>query len=114
MKFLSTIILVGFLTITMSNCHKCKGENPNARIINNGTSNASVQVKTSGGNTININNVASGTASAYASYAAGDVTFTITVSTVNYVKTVNVSQCYNYDIAIDASNNITVKVINRN
>ena len=93
MKFLSTIILVGFLTITMSNCHKCKGENPNARIINNGTSNASVQVKTSGGNTININNVASGTASAYASYAAGDVTFTITVSTVNYVKAVNVSQC---------------------
>lgn len=98
----------------MNSCKKCKGEDPSARIINNGTKKASVQIKTSGGNTININNVDPGISSSYASYAAGTTTFTITVSAVNYSRTVDMSQCYNYDIAIDGNNNISVNPIDRN
>ena len=62
--------VIALLAVTeFSSCKKCKGENPSARIVNNGTSKASVQIKTSGGNTVNLNNVDPGTSSAYASYA---------------------------------------------
>ena len=114
LKLLQTIVLTGLLAFTINGCKKCKNEDPRARIINNGTEKADVQVKTSGGNTININNVASGTSSSYSSYAAGQTTFTINVANTNYVKAVDVAKCYDYDIAIDAGNNITVATIDRN
>ena len=113
-KLLLTIVLTGLFALTINGCKKCKDEDPSARIINNGTQKADVQVKTSGGNTININNIAPGAASSYSSYASGQVTFTINVASVNYVKTVDAAKCYDYDIAIDASNNITVTSIDRN
>lgn len=99
---------------SLSSCSKCKNEDPSARIINNGTEKASVQIKTSGGSTTNINNVDPGTSSDYASYAAGSVTFTITVSSNDYVETVQMEDCFNYDIAIDANNTITTTAVDRN
>lgn len=114
LKIVLTIVLTGLLSLTMNSCKKCKGEAPRARIVNNGTQKADVQVKTSNGNTVNINNVASGTVSSYSSYAAGQVTFTINVANTNYVKTVDVANCYDYEIIIDASNNIAVTAIDRN
>ncbi len=105
--------IVGLFAIALNGCKNCSGEDPRAKIINNGTEKASVQIKTSGGNTVNINNVDPGTTSAYSSYAAGQVTFTITVKSIPFVKVVDMSQCYDYDIAIDANNNITVTSINR-
>ncbi len=117
MKLISKISIVLFTLLTLttlSSCKKCKNEAPTARIINNGTSKASVQIKTSGGNTTNINNVDPGTASSYASYAAGEVTFTITVSKIDYVKTVPMSNCYTYEISIDANNNITSTATDKN
>jgi hypothetical protein len=114
MKIALTIVLVSLLAITMNSCKKCRNEDPRARIINNGTEQASVQVKTSGGNTININNIQPGTASEYNSYAPGQVTFTITVSSNDYVKITEMGDCYDYDIAIDPNNNITLTPIDRN
>ena len=114
LKFLLTIVLLGLFALTINGCKKCKDEDPRARIVNNGTQKADVQVKTSGGNTININNVAPGTSSPYGSYATGQVTFTINVASVNYAKTVDVAKCYDYDIAINASNVITVTLTDRN
>ncbi|MDZ4203400.1 MAG: hypothetical protein U1C46_01160 [Bacteroidales bacterium] len=112
---ISLIILLSTLVFTgLYSCKKCKNEDPSARIINNGTENASVQIKTSGGNTVNINNVAPGTSSPYASYASGIVTFTITVANNNYVETVQMVECFNYDISIDSKNNITTTAIDRN
>ena len=113
-KFFLMVLIAGLFVITVNGCKKCKGEDPSARIINNGTQVASVQIKTSGGNTVNINTVAPGTSSPYSSYAAGQVTFTIKMNNVDYVKTVDLSTCYKYDIAIDASNNITSTPIDRN
>ena len=51
------LILSVCMIVVMDSCKKCKGEDPSARIINNGTDKASVQIKTSGGFTVNINNV---------------------------------------------------------
>ncbi len=113
-KFLIAILLIGVAIISLNSCKKCKGEDPSAKIINNGTIKASVQIKTSEGNTVNINNVDPGTSSSYVSYAAGLVTFTITVSSNDYVETVQMEECYDYDIAIDANNNITTTAIDRN
>ena len=108
------IILVGLFIITMNSCKKCKDEDPRARIINNGTDKASVQIKTSGGNTVNINNVDPSTSSIYNSYASGQVTFTITIKSVDYIKTYDMGKCYDYDISIDGNNNITSTTIDRN
>ena len=113
-KFLLTIIAAGFFAITLNGCKKCKDENPQAKIINNGTQKASVQIRTSGGNTVNINNVDPGTSSPYSSYAPGQIIFTIVVNNNSYSKTVDLTTCYNYDIAIDGNNNITASPIDRN
>ena len=108
------ILFAGFVALAATGCKKCKDEDPRARIANNGTQTASVQVKTSGGNTVNINNVASGVTSDFANYAAGQTTFTLKVSNVDYVKTVDVSKCHEYTIAIDRNNAITVTDTDRN
>lgn len=108
------VLLSVFLITGLSSCKKCENENPSARIINNGTDKASVQIKTSGGNTVNINNVDPGTASSYASYEPGEVVFTITVSRNDYVDTVQMVECFDYDIAIDSDNNISATAIDRN
>jgi hypothetical protein len=108
------IVVLFLFVVSFSSCKKCKGEEPRARVTNNGTAAASVQIKTSNGNTENINNVAPGTSSEYKTYAAGEVTFTITVNRVNYVKAVPMAQCFEYNIAIDANNNITTTPTDRN
>ncbi len=113
-KFFFVILFASLVILTMNSCKKCKDEEPSARIINNGTQKASVQIKTSGGNTVNINNVDPNTSSPYSSYAAGQITFTIIVNSNNYVKIVDMTNCFYYDIAIDANNNITSTPINRN
>lgn len=115
MKTLQIIIIALLISVSFSACKKCKKEDPRARIINNGTKMVSVQIMTTGGNTENINNIAPGTTSEYRSYAPGDVTFTITVDNYNkYTKTISMAHCYEYDIAIDANNQIVSTPTDRN
>ena len=109
----ATIFLFALLALSLSSCKKCKNEQPGARIINNGTQNASVQIQTSNGNTVNINNVDPGTSSSYSNYAAGQVKFTLKINGVDYEETVQLSNCFYYDIAIDSNNNITTVAIDR-
>ena len=111
----ASLLFAGVFTLAASSCtKKCSNEDPRARITNNGTQPASVQIKTSGGSTVNINNVAAGASSDYANYAAGTTTFTLKVNNVDYVKTTDVSKCHEYTIAIDRSNVITVTDTDRN
>src|SRR5204863_9948248 len=98
LKLILLLTIAGIFISSLSACKKCKGEDPRARIINHGTDKASVQIKTSGGNTVNINNVDPGTTSAYDSYAPGLVTFTVTIKSVNYVINVQMEKCFEYDI----------------
>jgi hypothetical protein len=113
-KTVLATLVIALCLFSLSSCKKCKGEDPRARITNNGTMVASVQIKTSNGNTENINNVAPSTTSEYKTYAAGDVIFTITIDKVTTVKTVSLAQCYEYNIAIDANNTITTTPTDRN
>jgi hypothetical protein len=106
---LAIVVLTGF-----NSCKKCKNEDPRANITNNGTNDASVQIMTSGGNTVNINNIAVGTTSEYASYEPGVVTFTVKITGTDYVKTVEMLTCYEYNIVIDANNNIISTPHDRN
>ncbi|WP_143731990.1 hypothetical protein [Pontibacter lucknowensis] len=114
MKRIPLLMLLLLFVVTLSSCDKCDGEKPRARIINNGSDVASVQIKTSGGSTENLNNVPKGATSDFRSYNAGSVTFTVTVDKVEYVENVPMSECYEYDIAIDANNNITTVARDRN
>ncbi len=45
-----------FICLSFIGCDSCDGENPSVLLINNGTGKADIQIKTSGGNTENMNN----------------------------------------------------------
>jgi len=107
------ILFLGMIPMNFSGCDKCKGEDPAARIVNNGTETASVQIKTSGGNTVNLNNVDPESSSEYVTYAPGEVVFTITISQTELIDTVMLSECYYYDIVINSDNSINTLSIER-
>lgn len=113
-KLTLILVLAGVFAIAFNSCKKSTNQEPRARIINNGTQKASVQIKTSSGNTVNINNVDPGASSDYSSYAAGQITFTIVVNNNSFVKILDVGNGYDYDIAIDPNNNITSISLHRN
>ncbi len=119
MKPLKSISMVGlsalFLLGTAACKDKCDGENPEARLVNNGTTSIDVQIKTSGGNTENINNIAKGTESAYRSFAPGQVVFTITPKGLPLVvDTVYMDHCYTYDITLNSENKVVTTATDRN
>jgi hypothetical protein len=114
LRFLLLIMLAGTFVITMNSCKKCRNEGPRARVMNNGTKVASVQIKTSGGNTENINNVNPGVTSEYRSYAPGIVTYTVSVEQNTFVYQAEMADCFEYDIVINENNTITSKPTDRN
>ncbi len=101
------------IIVCLCSCNRCKDEDPRARVTNHSTAKISVQIKTTGGNTVNINNVDPGTSSPYTSYAAGNVTFTIKLNGADYVENVLMLTCYDYDIVIDNNRNITTSSVER-
>jgi hypothetical protein len=113
-KLTAALSLAATIILGFTSCKKCDGEDPAARIVNEGSEKASVQIKTSGGNTENINNIQPGTSSEYVSYAPGEVVFTATVDSVLFVDTVFMSECFDYDIIINENNTITATAIDRN
>lgn len=116
MKTIGLLLLFGLFSL--ASCKKCKNEDPRARVVNNGTQSISVQIQTSGGNTVNINNIDAGQTSDYSSFAVGNVTFNISVgngnNTSEYTTTVAMEECYEYDIVLDASNTLTSVPTDRN
>lgn len=103
------------LAIGFASCKKCKHEDPRARIINNGTDKVSVQIQTSGGNTVNINNIMPGTESEYAFYAPGAVQFTIAFQVANDTSfSVIMDECWEYDIVVNANDDVSSVPTDRN
>ncbi len=75
-KILASILCLTFLFGIIS----CSEEtDPNIRIRNERADKANVQIKTTGGNTININDVTAGQTTAYQSVAEGNVTVTAVI-----------------------------------
>lgn len=118
MKKIALILSVTLLALTFNSCKKCKNEDPRARVVNNGSVDVSVHIETTGGNTVNINNILPGQASEFVSYAPGGVDFTITVGTggsaVDYNISVIMEECFEYDIILDANNVISSVPTDRN
>ena len=87
----------------------CDGENPSVVLTNNGTGKADIQVKTSGGNTININNVQPGTSSTSQTFAPGDIEFTIAIQGVAdpVLYTLHSASCYDYVVTVNSDNTVT-------
>ncbi|MBK8943658.1 MAG: hypothetical protein IPM32_00165 [Ignavibacteriae bacterium] len=89
-------------------CSNCDGENPTIKLVNNGTGKADIQIKTSGGNTENINNILVGSASSKRSFDEGNIEFTINIQGVNepIVYNLKVSSCRDYVVRINVDNSV--------
>ncbi len=107
--FKSIVLFAGITGLGLQGCSEsCENEDPRARIVNNGTDKASVQIKTSGGSTENINNIESGQVSDWRSFAAGNTEFTVAIQGEDdTLVIVNMLQCYEYSIDINAQNVVT-------
>ncbi|WP_442266993.1 hypothetical protein ACSIGC_04655 [Tenacibaculum sp. ZS6-P6] len=108
LKRFYSFFLILILTFNFTSCSDCKNENPRARITNMGTEEVSVQIKTSGGNTENLNNVESGKSSEFRSYDSGTITFTIVIKNdIEVVETVEMDFCSEYEIIVNEDNSIS-------
>lgn len=115
MKKTILLFTVLALALSISSCKKCRKEDPRARIINKGNDKVSVQIMTSGGNTVNINNIQPAEISAFASYAAGEVKFTIAFqSNPDVVYLVEMEDCWEYDIVVNPNNTVSSVPTDRN
>lgn len=97
------------LTIFLTSCSSgCDNQNPTAKVTNNGADKVSVQIKTTGGSTVNINNIDPNTSSTVESYAPGQVTFVIVLKDLSEVtETVAMNFCTDYVVNVNQDNSIT-------
>jgi len=87
----------------------CENENPTVTLVNNGTGKADIQIKTSGGNTENINNIEPGTSSEKRAFAPGDIEFTISIQGVQdpIIYVLSTAYCYDYLVKINSDNSVS-------
>lgn len=109
MKKVMTIIFLFILILCTGCSDTCDGENPTVKLINHGTGKADIQIKTSGGNTENINNVEVGATSESRSFAPGDIEFTIAIQGVAdpIVYNLKVFYCTDYVVTINGDNSVS-------
>ena len=107
MKYIASIIAISFLML-LTGCG-CDGEDPSVILRNNGTDKADIQIKTSGGNTENINNVMPGTTSARRNFRPGSIEFTVSIQGVQepVVYELQANSCNDYTVTINADNTVT-------
>ena len=107
LRLLKTLLFI-LITILYS-CDGCDRENPRVMLVNNGTGKADIQIKTSEGNTENINNIQPGTSSERRSFAPGEIKFTIAIQGVKDPVEYNLytSYCYDYTVTINSDNSVS-------
>jgi len=105
----SIVILISCICLSIIGCGTCDGENPSILLINNGTGKADIQIKTSGGNTENLNNIGTGELSKRQSFAPGETEFTIAIQGVDtdILYILYSSSCYDYNVTIHPDNTVT-------
>ena len=115
MKKTLILFTVLALALSISGCKKCRKEDPRARILNSGNDKVSVQIMTTGGNTVNLNNIQGGQSSDFVSYAPGEVVFTIAFqSNPDVVLNVVMEECWEYEIVINPNNTVSSLPTDRN
>ena len=101
MKKVALILVAIVLSIGLQSCKKCKGEDPISRIVNNGTESVSVQIQTSGGKTVNINNILPGETSENKSFADGQIDYTISIGNMADVELSEMmKECWHSDTTV--------------
>ena len=114
MKKTTIMLLIVFVALIVGCSDDCESQNPTVKLTNNGTDNADIQIKTSGGNTENINGVEPGTTSEKRSFAPGKIEFTISIKgepepIVYELVTV---YCHDYTVKINEDNSVSSVGIN--
>lgn len=103
-----TVLLSLFFLMIFSGCNKCNNENPTSRVVNNGTSSASLQITASNGDVISITDLGSGLISSSESFSPGTTTVNCTIDGIQLTETVEMSECTSYDITITSENMISI------
>ena len=108
MKIITFLVSL-FVFLSLMGCAGCDGERPSVVLVNNGTGKADIQIKTSGGNTENINNVQPGTSSERRFFEPGNIEFTIAIQGVNdpVIYNLQATTCYDYTVTINPDNSVT-------
>jgi hypothetical protein len=109
MQCFSILFLASYLIFITGCSDDCNLENPSVRLVNFGTAKADIQIKTSGGNTENINNIQPGSSSPARSFAPGEIDFTITIQSeeVPVAYHLNVFFCMDYTVSINPDNSVS-------
>ena len=108
MKKISFLFFMG-LVLFVACSDDCEKEDPTVVLVNNGLTKADIQIKTSGGNTENINNILPGESSEKRSFAPGEIEFTVAIQglqdPVEYI--LPTSYCTEYTVTINEDNTVT-------
>nr|WP_321235082.1 hypothetical protein [uncultured Psychroserpens sp.] len=92
----------------------CTGQDPQARITNNGTILVTLQIATIDGTVLHtVQDLAPGNSSSYLMFAEGDIIFNISKNTTGLSdeKVVyTMGECMSFDIEVDTDNNLTTAV----
>jgi hypothetical protein len=110
----SVFVTICFIFILFVSCSDtCEGENPTVQLFNSGTGKADIQIKTSGGNTENINNIEPENYSEKRSFDPGEIEFTIAIQGVDepIVYFLIVDYCTDNLVTINDDNTITATSI---
>ncbi len=113
MKKLAIVIqlttLLSFIVFSIGCSDGCENQNPTVKLVNNGTGKADIQIKTSNGNTENINNIEPGTSSEKRSFAPGKIEFTISIQGVQDPIEYSITTlfCNDYTVAINEDNSVS-------
>lgn len=104
-----------FICFSLIGCDSCDGENPSVQLVNNGTGKADIQIKTSGGNTENMNNIEPGTSSERRTFVRGDIEFTISIQGIqdDIVYVLQADYCNDYTVTINPNNSVTSSSLER-
>ncbi|MFA6467643.1 MAG: hypothetical protein WCW35_02015 [Bacteroidota bacterium] len=111
MKKILAHILAVVIVLAMIGCSE---EDPQFRIRNERLDKANVQIQTSGGNTVNINDVASGQTTAYSTVAEGNtaVTAVIQNESVSPSAKFNCEMDERYTVVLQTGNPPTIRIDN--
>jgi hypothetical protein len=113
MKHFVLFLFVIGLAFSQFGCSSDPEDPPRFRIRNDRTTKANVQIKTSGGNTININDVQAGQTSGYQEAAAGQIEATAVIQgeAVSPTVTFNASTNATYTVVVANATPPTLNVI---
>ena len=109
MKIISCLLFLSLTVIMYACSDSCEGENPTVQLFNGGTDKADIQIKTSGGNTENVNNIEPGNYSEKRSFDPGEIEFTIAIQGVNdpIVYYLIIDYCTENIVKINEDNSVT-------